>query len=150
MNSRILNRIYIGIALGALFGVLLLRSNDGRYPAARIITGSTSIPVTVADTPSLREKGLSNTLSLPPGTGKLFLFDIADTKGFWMKDMHYPIDIVWIDSNWKVVGVSEAVDPSSYPAVFYSPVPVQYVIEVNAHESAKDGLIVDAHLRLEK
>lgn len=147
MKTRIQKGIYIVIATGALlFGVLLLRSTDN----PRIMAGDTSIPVTIADTPALRERGLSGTSSLPKGMGKLFIFEHPDTYGFWMKDMHYPIDIVWIDTGWKVIGVAARVLPESYPEVVYPPSEVLYVLELNAGEASGDNFKPGALLDFKK
>lgn len=148
MNTRILNRIYICLALGALFGAFFLRSVHPDRP--HILADTKVIPVTVADTQALREQGLSGTSSLEKGTGKLFVFDTADAYGFWMKDMHYPLDIVWIDATWTVIGVAHDVTVESYPAIVYPPAPVQYVLEVNAHEAVVDNLTVGTKLHFEK
>ena len=149
INTRILNRIYIFLALGALFGALFLRP-DQSPETARIIAGSTVIPVTIADTDESREQGLSGTPTLAPGTGKLFIFDHPGKYSFWMKDMNYPIDIVWIDEEWKVVSITEAVSPLSYPMTFYPSEPVRYVLEVNAYEAVPLNLSIGTQLHLEK
>ncbi len=152
MKSRILQikAIYISIlAIGALFTVLFLRSSLGHRRAV-ITAGEQRTYVTIADTDELREKGLSDTPYLKRQTGKLFVFDQPGVYGFWMKDMHYPIDIVWIDEALTVVGVTLHASPESYPAVFYPPVPVLYALEVNADEAAGDNLAIGVQLHLEK
>ena len=148
LYSRIQHHAYIAItiiALGAFFGVLLLRSRSSVEP--RIVAGDVVIPVSIADTDSERAQGLSGTASLAPGTGKLFIFPQVGNYGFWMKDMRYPIDIVWIDSSWQVVSVDEQVSPESYPSVYYPPSAVQYVLEVNAGEATGDNLLTGAKLQ---
>jgi uncharacterized protein len=149
IDTRILNCIYIVLALGALFGALLLRTPAPNH-SARVISGATVIPVTIADTPRLRERGLSGTPSLAVGTGKLFIFDRADSYGFWMKDMHYALDIVWIDATNTVVGIAEAVTPESYPRAVYAPAPVLYVLEINAYEAVVDNITVGTVVKIEK
>lgn len=136
----------ISIALGALFGVLLLRHPTQTTPKAFISTGNIRIPVTIADTVHERERGLSGTASLQAGTGTLFIFPKAGMYGFWMKDMQYPLDIVWIDDMWKVVGVQTA-SPDSYPTVFYPPSDVRYVLEINAKEATVDNLLIGTELQ---
>ena len=151
------------IALGALFGAFLLRStllkesslttveqSDLHTADGYIQAGNKRIPVSIADTSQARQRGLSGTASLPSGTGKLFVFDKADIYTFWMKDMRYPIDIVWIDESWKVVDVTEAVSPETYPATFSPNTPARYVLEVNAKEAVVDNLVIGTQLRLEK
>ncbi|HXY18184.1 MAG TPA: DUF192 domain-containing protein, partial [Candidatus Nitrosopolaris sp.] len=61
---------------------------------------------------------------------------------FWMKDMKFPIDMIWISSSHKAVVVEEDVKPSTYPDRFVNPVnhPAQYVLELQAHASTRLGI----------
>ncbi|OHA92045.1 MAG: hypothetical protein A3J09_00920 [Candidatus Zambryskibacteria bacterium RIFCSPLOWO2_02_FULL_51_21] len=90
----------------------------------------------IANTDAERTQGLSGRASLPAGTGLLFVFESPGKYGFWMKDMNFPIDIVWLGDGMLPVGIEKNVSPDSYPQVFYPPVPVRYVLEVNAGESS--------------
>lgn len=149
--SRIHNA-YLILAGALLFGVLFawFALKEKSTPEAVVHTPSSDIAVTVADTPSEWEKGLSGTASLPTGMGKLFIFDRPDLYGFWMKDMHYPLDIVWIDEAQTVVGVAAAVTPESYPEVFYPPAPVRYVLELNTGEAAIHSLASGVKINITK
>ena len=64
----------------------------------------TSLRLEVADTDASRTLGLSGRDSLDSGAGMLFTFDAPGIYPFWMKDMKFPLDMVWIDSG-KVVDV---------------------------------------------
>jgi hypothetical protein len=129
--------------------VLLLHIYSKEEGSAYIVAGDIRIPVSVADTDEARQKGLSGTPSLKRGTGKLFIFDTPGIYPFWMKDMHYSLDIVWIDSQWKVVDVTVSATPESYPTTFVSSVPVQYVLEVNAYEATVDNFHIGAQLQFQ-
>ncbi len=100
-----------------------------------------SFRVTTAKTPTTREKGLSGRDSLAPDEGLLFIFPTSQVSGFWMKDMKFPIDIIWIDSNRKVVTVAENILPETYPKSFYPTKKAQFVLEVNAGSAKKSGLV---------
>jgi uncharacterized protein len=91
-----------------------------------------AIPVTIADDPVERRQGLSNVKSLPSKEGKLFIFEKSDYYGFWMKEMLFPIDIIWIDETMKIVHIEENVLPSSYPTSYNPPVQARFVLELNA------------------
>jgi uncharacterized membrane protein (UPF0127 family) len=105
-----------------------------------IYTASSSVKAFVADTDELRERGLSGSEQLLPGVGMLFVFDKPGKYGFWMKDMAYPIDIIWINEAKRVVGVTKNVLPSSYPFVFMPPSPVMYVLEMATSSVQTFGL----------
>lgn len=94
--------------------------------------------VTVAKTQAEKEKGLSNTPSLAANHGMYFPFDHADFYSFWMKDMKFPIDIIYI-ANGKVVtvfsNVQPAVDP--YTTIVKPKQPANAVLEINAGDAKK-------------
>lgn len=92
----------------------------------------TLIRVAVADTAEERMQGLSGTTSLPPETGLLFVFESDTRPDFWMKDMLFPIDIIWISSEGEVTGVEENVSPNTFPATFSPAEDIRYVLEVPA------------------
>ncbi len=94
--------------------------------------GEEVIPVEMADTPEKRTLGLSGRESLEEGTGLLFLFDISGQHGFWMKDMRFSIDIIWISENWVVVDIDKDVKPETFPKIFSPSTPAKYVLEVPA------------------
>ena len=92
--------------------------------------GTTRITAEVARTPASREQGLSGHAALAPDTGLLFIFDVPGEYFFWMKDMNFPIDIIWMGSDMRIVDLTENASPESYPAEFTSRTPAQYVLEV--------------------
>lgn len=82
------------------------------------------------DAEELRQ-GLSGTKDLPKGSAVLFVFASDNEWGIWMKDMNYPIDIVWLDSSARVVHTVRNAQPASYPdTTFTPPVKARYVIEL--------------------
>ena len=88
--------------------------------------------VEIADTQEKKEKGLSNRESLGERRGMLFLFEKSGRYGFWMKEMNFAIDIIWIDKNKSVVEITTNVDPKTFPEIFYPKETIQYVIESQA------------------
>ena len=88
--------------------------------------------VEVADTPEARAQGLSGRPNLAPNTGLLFIFDTPSRPGFWMKEMKFPIDIVWLGPNDTIIQVTENFTPNSYPQIIYPKQDVTRVLEVPA------------------
>lgn len=72
--------------------------------------GSSTFRVEIRDTPKERAQGLSGRPPLDPGHGMLFLFDEPDIQRFWMKDMKFALDFVWIRGG-VVVELTEGVPP---------------------------------------
>jgi uncharacterized membrane protein (UPF0127 family) len=58
-----------------------------------------------------RAMGLMFRPSLPLDHGMLFLFERPDFHGIWMKNCKFPIDILWLDADHKVVHLAEKVPP---------------------------------------
>lgn len=104
------------------------------------ISGKATFMVEVADTEIARERGLSGRASLDADTGVLFVFDIPDTHGFWMKEMHFPLDIIWFDQNGKIIYIENDLPPDTYPHIFKPPSPDLYVLEINAGLADKYGI----------
>lgn len=105
---------------------------DQAAPSVRI--AATEIAVEIATSSVAVQKGLSGRSSLGADRGMLFIFGRPDIYRFWMPDMHFPIDIIWMNDD-KVIDTDEDVSPKFDPLhpVFYTPArPVQYVLEVNA------------------
>ncbi len=103
--------------------------------------GEYQLAVEVADTPAEREQGLSNHVPLAEGHGMFFIFDTPGQYGFWMKEMLFPLDIVWIDENGKVIGVERNILPETYPNQIFMPKsPIKYVLEINSGEALRFGI----------
>ncbi len=90
--------------------------------------------VEVADTDAERQKGLMFRRSLPSNSGMLFVFPQEGIWGFWMKNTRIPLDIIWMDSSGRVVGIARNVAPSDLqqPPVFKNDRAAKYVLEANA------------------
>ncbi|MEI6305118.1 MAG: DUF192 domain-containing protein [Candidatus Taylorbacteria bacterium] len=106
-----------------------------------------NIDIELAGDEISRENGLSGRTSLGADKGMLFTFIIPGRYGFWMEDMNFPIDIVWIDADHKVVGMNANVQPSSYPDTFFPPQNISYVLEINAGAAKELGIKVGEILK---
>lgn len=110
----------------------------------------TKVRVEIADTQAERVQGLSGHDPLLENQGMLFFFETKEIQGFWMKDMLFPIDIIWIDGT-TVVGFQQDA-PLEDPArtIYYSPIPVDRVLEVSAgfvaQNNVKVGDVLDVQL----
>jgi len=119
-----------------IIGVALSFIDGGATKRTRVAIGGQTIYVEVADTTETQARGLSFRNSIGPNDGMLFVFDSPGNYGFWMKDMRFPIDIVWINND-KVVGFEENIDPqigvqTEDLKIYYPPEPVNRVLEIRA------------------
>jgi uncharacterized protein len=115
-------------------------------PAVRV--GGVRFPVEVVATAPERSQGLSGRAELPPGTGMLFVYEQPGIYAFWMIDMQFPLDFVWIGAGCAVVDLTPNVPPpqpgqSPGDLPRYRPAePVRYVLEINAGDIALAGIRV--------
>lgn len=150
-----LKRIIIGcgifiavLIIAGLYKVLLLDRMRGKTQVLRI--GDASFDVEIADNMIAQAKGLSGRESLPEKNGMFFVFSGLAKRGFWMPDMHFPLDMIWIKGD-TVVGMTENVPPAGFgePAIYYPPEEVDKVLEINAGSAKKQTLKIGDMVVLE-
>jgi uncharacterized protein len=95
-----------------------------------------------------RAMGLMFRPSLAMDHGLLFVFESPEFHGFWMKNCRFPIDMVWLDQDHKVVHVAEAVPPcKADPCPVYEPLrKASYVVELNAGQARREKAVLGASL----
>ncbi len=99
----------------------------------RAIVNGKVLSLEIADSPEERRVGLMFRDPLPENHGMLFIFGREQAYSFWMMDMRFSLDIIWIDSNGIVVHIENNVPPCSRACPSYQPnVSALYVLEVNA------------------
>ena len=156
-----MNKILIAgaILIGFLLAILIFapgkRSVDptSHYPQLSIGNKAT-ITVEIAQTPQEHERGLSYRANLAPDHGMLFIFPQPGIYSFWMKEMRFPLDFMWIDGKNNIVYMHENVpapDPSTpltqLPA-YYPKMPITKVLEVTAGFIKKNKIVAGDIVRL--
>ena len=105
--------------------------------------GEVELTVEVADSRPDQVKGLSGRSCLGDGAGMLFVYGDASTERcFWMKDMNFAIDMIWLDKDRQAVSIQSNVPPDSYPKSFCPDKPAQYVLEVKSGFAKQSGWLV--------
>ncbi len=100
------------------------------------------IEVEVMDTPNKRSLGLMYRPRLQEDKGMLFVFDYPLKTSFWMKNMQFSIDMIFIRENKTIAHIEKDVPPCyndhcpTYPSIER----IKYVVEVNAGFSDNYGL----------
>ncbi len=110
--------------------------------------GEMPLRVVIANTSEERAKGLSHRDTFEGADGMLFVFSETDYHRIWMKDMRFPIDIIWIGEDLKVINIQKNVHPDTYPNVFKPDQPARYAVETNVHYSDTFGLRTGHEVRL--
>lgn len=152
--------IILGIVLVIIAGIVFFqfRSNprnqsSNNNPSATVKINNETFKVEVADNPESQQIGLSNHESLPKNQGMLFLFEDKAYHTFWMKNMNFPIDIIFINDN-KIVSIAKNAQPSKNSdddlELFKPSEPINRVFEINAgladEHNIKEGDAVEIKL----
>ena len=90
-----------------------------------------TITAQVASTEPQREKGLMFRRVMPDDEGMLFVFDREQLLYFWMKNTYLPLDMLFLDSNRRVIGIVEGAIPFDERPRGPGR-PAMYVVEVTA------------------
>jgi len=119
-------------------------NNDNFNKQAEILVYTTqgdtlTFDAEIADTPEKSEKGLMYRKHMNENQGMFFIFEEERPLSFWMKNTYIPLDIIFIDSNYQIVSISENCMPLSEQMI-PSLKPAQYVLEINAGLSRKFGI----------
>lgn len=147
ISQRIMIIAFLILLTLAVIAAYVSKSSDTSGASQRTVRiGNTDINVDVRDTAMSRAQGLSGRPTLESGHGMLFIFDKPGEYGFWMKDMNFAIDILWIQDG-KVVGISENLAPEPEKniltlTVHRPPQPVQHVLEILAGAAKQYGFAV--------
>lgn len=119
-------------------------TKDIQQPHAGL--GNRVVQLEVARTPAAQNKGLSNRESLAYNQGMLFTYDATGYRCFWMKDMQFSIDIIWITSAQTITHIDTDVSPGTYPKKYCAH--SQYVLEVPAGTASASGATTGQKIRL--
>ncbi len=105
-----------------------------------VFIGDAGFAVELARTQEERTKGLSGRERLAPSTGMLFVYEPAVAGAFWMRDMKFALDFIWIGRGCEVVGLTlnarapEPGTPLTELPIYEIDVVASYTLEVNAGE----------------
>ncbi len=89
--------------------------------------------------------GLMFRESLGPKRGMLFIFQNDEMRTFWMQNTKIPLDMIFIDSGFKVVNIHYDAHPMDTTTIS-SQVPARYVLEINAGKAGLCNIRVGTRL----
>ncbi|OGM97057.1 MAG: hypothetical protein A3B86_02905 [Candidatus Yanofskybacteria bacterium RIFCSPHIGHO2_02_FULL_38_22b] len=149
MFRKILVTVIIAIFLLVIASFYFFKNEKptSEYPITRleqkiIYINGRPLKVEIADEPHEQSRGLSGREFLKANEGMLFVFSQSDKHSFWMKDMKFPLDIIWIDEKKTMVDMAKNLSPEIFPATFSPSSPVKYVLEINAGWSDRHNIKV--------
>ena len=132
-----MNKIFV------IFLLIFLISCTRNFNEVFIDNGKkvTKISVEIADDNEERMKGLMFRERLDENSGMLFIFHKEEYQKFWMKNTLIPLDMIFIDKNFKIVDIKNAVPCKKEPCILYGSLqPAEYVLEVNSNFTSENGI----------
>lgn len=119
------------------FKEIVQKNNNAKR---KIYIKDVSLAVDVADELHEQTNGLSRVEYIAENEGMIFIFPGSIIPAFWMKEMNFALDIIWIDAKNIIIGIEKDVWPETFPKIFSPSSPVKYVLEVNAGWSDKNQI----------
>ena len=101
-----------------------------------ITTKLTELDIEIADNDYEIQTGLMYRKSMEANRGMLFIFPEDAPRSFYMKNTEIPLDLIFINSKFKVVSIQKNAEPFNESSLL-SEGPSKYVLEVNAGSSDK-------------
>ncbi len=147
MNKKALIFLALLVPLSFFLGFITrLKKEENKFTQI-ILVGRREVKVEIAKTEAEKEQGLSDRPSLCPDCGLLFVYDQKGIYPFWMRKMHFDIDIIWINGNRVAEITYSAPKPpkeelESPKEIFRSQMPIDKVLEVNSGWARKNGVKV--------
>jgi uncharacterized protein len=126
--------------------------NGTDYLRAKISIKGVELSAEIPTTQELMGKGLAVKNELKENESMLFVFDKPEKHSFWMKDMKFPIDIIWLRSNGKIVHIEENLEPCPLVIICPSYTPnadSQYVLETVAGFTQRHNISVGTNIDIE-
>jgi uncharacterized membrane protein (UPF0127 family) len=144
------NVYFLKLASQPILKNIFSEVNSKIYQRGVVQINENKIDVEIAKSAAAKIAGLSWRKSLAEGSGMLFVEGKSNYYSFWMKDMLFPIDIIWIANN-QVVDISKNIPvPQGNNLPSYSPdEPANYVLEVNAGYADRHGIKVGDKVKIE-
>jgi uncharacterized membrane protein (UPF0127 family) len=145
MTTRI--QVLVPITIAAIIvgiaGIMSLPSDvkleSVEFPRGIVKIDGVVLEVQIADTDPRRARGLMFQEQLPLDEGMLLVFDDANKRSIWMLNMQFPLDVIWIDDNSRVVFIEKNIPPCktaletvTCPSYKGGSKDAKYVLEVTA------------------
>lgn len=145
--------LFVVACAGFLVWLYLQLREEAEFEGQRLRVGRVEIWVEIADNPEAWAQGLSGREELGKNQGMLFVYPDALRLAFWMEDMRFPLDILFIRDG-RVVDIHERV-PAPQPGQdgreiqVVSSQPAAMVLEVNSGWVERHGVVIGDEIKLE-
>ena len=154
MNKRLRKMRFLtkknlfGAIIGGFLTVFCIHAHAEETVLPLKIANKATFMVELALTDEERMRGLMFRKELADDKGMLFLTDHAQVSSMWMKNTLIPLDMVFIDSDKRIVHIHENAKPQDLTPIS-SKVPVTAVLELAGGAVKKNGIAVGDTVTLE-
>lgn len=143
MRGDLHRRLRTRLGPSALVVVALALLGCARGPCVTIVapdgTTRATVAIEVANTNEQRQRGLMFRKHLDDNAGMIFVFPNSAPRNFWMHNTDIPLDMIFADSSFRVIGIAANAAPQT-DTLRGGDGPSQYVLEVNGGFCAKNGI----------
>ncbi len=123
--------IIITAVLAVMLYVAIVFVMDNMIGRTKLTLGDGVYSAKLATNRDERDTGLGGLGSLGESRALVMAFPEDGLWGVWMKDMKFPIDIIWLDSAKKVIHIEQEISPDiGTSRTFYPRSPARYVVEL--------------------
>jgi uncharacterized membrane protein (UPF0127 family) len=122
------------------------------YLKAKVSIDGLQLSAEIPTTRELMAKGLAVKNELRDNESMLFVYEEPSKQSFWMKDMRFPIDIIWIDSNGRIVHIEENLEPCPLAPICptYAPnADSQFVLETVSGFAQRHNIGLGTYVRFD-
>lgn len=145
-------RLLLGATVLILTIVIVITLLLNSRKSTKVFVNGQTISVMVAKTDKEKQVGLSGRNKIGENQGMLFIFDTPNYYSFWMKEMKFPIDIIYINGNKITTVVENAKPPLSANdnlAIYQPSEKSDKVLELNAGSADKLKIKTGAVVEIE-
>jgi len=157
-RAQALIPITIAAVIIGVVGLMTLPSDSKlesvEFPRGTILVDDVPLEVQIADSEPRRVRGLMFQDQLPDDQGMIFVFDDSGLYSLWMLNMQFSLDMIWFDSDGKVVHIEKNIPPCKSVIEIQtcqSLVPddeALYVLEVTSGFVDKNNVTKDSLLKI--
>lgn len=135
-----LSAIFVSAILIFVWGGKAQNCNAIYHNDKTIRVGSKQLKTEIVSTYFQEQTGLSGRACIAQDQAMLFDFGSLGYYPIWMKNMHFPVDMVWVNNDKQVVKLETNVFPFSYPKKFVNTQLARYVLELKSGQIRSLGI----------
>jgi len=150
-NKKILLSLFLTSLILIIFLLILIyQKGTEKLQTGLLKINDKNINVEIVTTQVQQYQGLSNRISLCSDCGMLFIFPDKEVRKFVMRNMNFPLDIIFVSDN-EIINIEKNLSPEgNEPANLYqSLIPADMVLELNGTYVERNNIKVGDKIIIE-